>query len=156
MVGGGALPDAGGGPERLAVHVAAVPRVGLPLHPRGRAARRAEAGDARGPLHPGDGARADPGAQGHRVGHRPHDGVAGLRAPRPPRLRHVVGAVGRLRRLTVGRRAPADDPRDLPERQLAPRTPTGSPRRRRWPPRSAARTPSTSRPRSGRRCPPCR
>ena len=47
MVGGAALPDRRTGwADRLAVHVAAVPRVGLPLHPGRRAAGRAEAGHA--------------------------------------------------------------------------------------------------------------
>ena len=68
MAGGGALPDGGGGQNVVAVHLAAVPRVGLPLDARGRAARRPQAGDARGPLHARDGARADPGAQASRCG----------------------------------------------------------------------------------------
>ena len=65
-------------------------------------------------------------------------------------------AVGRLRRLTVGRGAPADDPRHVPEREhhherLRPhRDVVGGHRHRR------VRTPSTSPRRSGRRCRRCR
>src|SRR3546814_2993651 len=59
---------------------------------------------------------AHPRPRRHHLGHRAHDGVAGLRVPRPPRLRHVVSEERGLRRLAVGRGAAAQDPRDLPER----------------------------------------
>ena len=150
MVGGAALPDAGArartsrcSRRRCSTCRAATPPSWWASSPGLKLVM------PEGPLHAGDRARADPGAQGHRVGDRADDGVARLRAPRSARLRHVVGEVGGLRRLTVGRGAPADDPRHVPERAAAPPTPTGSPRRRRSPPRSAARTPSTSPRRSG-------
>ncbi len=157
MVGGAALPDAGPAGQNVSLFTSPLFHVsgchstlvvgllaGLKLvMPRGS-------------VHPGDGARADPGAQGHRVGHRAHDGVARLRAPRSPRVRHVVGAVGGLRRLTVGGGAPADDPRDVPERQhhherlRAHRDVVGGHRDRRSGRHRQARPPWD------RRCPPCR
>ena len=70
-------------------------------------AGRHEARDPRGQVRAREGHAADPGRAGHRVGDRAHDGVAGVRAPDPPRLRHVVGHDGGLRRLAVGRRAAA-------------------------------------------------
>ncbi len=95
----------------------AVPRVGLPLEPGRRHAGRPEAGDPRGPLRARQGARAHPGRAGHDLGDRADDGVAGVRVPRPARLRHVERHLGGLRRVTVGRRAAADGARDVPERE---------------------------------------
>src|SRR5688572_26752827 len=84
MTGGSVLPDAGPAGQTVSLFTSPLFHVsgchstlvvgllaGLKLvMPQGRFA--------------GDGARADPGAQGHRVGHRPHDGVARVRAPRSP------------------------------------------------------------------------
>ena len=79
-------------------------------------AGRPQAGDARGSLHARDGPRAHPGARGHVWATVPDDGVAGLRAPGPPRLRHDLGAQRRVRGLAVRRRAAADGARDVPQR----------------------------------------
>ena len=125
-----------------AVHLAAVPRVGLPLHAWSSGYMAgAEAGDAGRPLRPGHALELIQRRAGQRVGDRADDGLAGLRAPRPPRLRHVVGEERRLRRLTVGRRAPAQGAGDVPQRPDHHATPTASPRPARWPPSSAGRTP---------------
>ena len=70
-------PD--GGPP----HLAPVPRVRLPQQPGRGDDRRREAGHPRGPLRSGQRAPADPGPRRHHLGHRSHDGLAGLRAPRP-------------------------------------------------------------------------
>ena len=85
-----------------------------------------------GRFEPDQGARADPGRGGHHLGDGADDGVAGLRAPGPPRLRHLDGPHRRLRRQPVGRRAAAHGARDVPEREGRGRTPTASPRRARW------------------------
>ena len=54
--------------------------------------RRAQAGDPRGPVRAREGARSSSqDDRRHHLGHGADDGVAGVRAPRPPRLRHVVG-----------------------------------------------------------------
>ena len=155
MAGGGALPDAGGG-ANVALFTSPLFHVSgchstLVVGPAGRP----QAGDARGSLHARDGTPADPGSPGDRVGDRAHHGVAGVRAPRPPRLRHDVGEERRLRRIAVGRRAPAHDPGDLPQRVDAPPTPTGSPRHHRSPPSSPGRTPSSGPTRWVRPCRPC-
>ena len=78
--------------------------------------RRGADRDARGPLRPGGGAAPHRGREGEDLGHRAHHGVAGLRAPRPPRLRHHLGAHHGLRRVAVGRRAPAQGAGDVPQR----------------------------------------
>ena len=69
--------------------------------------------------------RADPGPQGHRVGHGPDHGVAGLRAPGPPRLRHLDASprwrsAARRRPTSCSARWPRPSPTSAP-----PPTPTG-------------------------------
>ncbi len=68
--------------------------------------------------------RAREGTESHRrrgdhgVGNRAHHGVAGVRVPGAPRLRHVVGDERGVRWEPVGRRAAAHGARDVPERSL--------------------------------------
>ncbi len=83
---------------------------GLPLHPRRRDDGRAQAGDDRGQVRPGEGAVADRGRAGDVVDGGADDGLASLRGPRTPRLRHVLGRLGQLRRVAVGRRDAAPGP----------------------------------------------
>ena len=103
-------------PHHGAVDLTPVPRVGLPLVAGGRHPGRAQDRHPRGQVRARQGAAAHPGRTGHHLGHGAHHGVAGVRVPGSPRLRHRERHQRGLRGLAVGRRAPADGPRDLPQR----------------------------------------
>ena len=145
MVGGARAARRRRRPERLAVHLAAVPRVGLPLHPRGRAAGRAEAGDAARVASPRRRRSSSSRSTRSRCGPRCPRWCGGS-ASTPTA---TTTTPRRCESVAFGGSPSADELQRMihdtfPNVSAPPRTPTASPRRRRWPRRSAGRTPSTS------------
>ena len=154
MVGARDAPPHGAGGQTVgAAHLTAVPRVGLPLEPRGRAPRRREAGHPRGQVRARQGAASSSRTKASPSGPRCPTMVWRV-CEYPDRHDYDTSHGDRVAfgGSPVGRRAAAQGPRDVPERHEHDATPTASPSPARSPRSSPARTRSTSPTRSAHRC----